>query len=112
MSGGGRGRRSPAGPNSHLGTAMSLPPLVSCVCLIHNLSHSGPVYLQTGTIEGGHDTFVHSSGNTEALGIDSAVPLGCSGAVGEVHQALNCPYSLRSGTLDTLGPVLDRKSTR
>src|SRR5690554_2754413 len=111
MSGGGRGRRSPAGPNSHSGTAMSLPPLVSCVCLIHNLSHSGPVDLQTGTVEGGHDTFIHGAGDAEALGIDSAVPLGCSGAVGKVHQALNRPHSLRSSTLDTLSPVFNEGLT-
>src|SRR5690606_35365586 len=78
---------------------------------IHNLSHSGPVDLQTGTIEGGHDAFVHSAGDAEALGIDSAVPLGCSGAVSEVHQALNRPHSLRSSTFDALSPVFNESLT-
>src|SRR5690606_25284908 len=47
----------------------------------------------------------------EALGIDSAVPLGCSGAVGEVHQALNRPHSLRSSTFDALSPVFNESLT-
>src|SRR5690606_41280151 len=78
---------------------------------VHELGHSGPVNLQPATVEGGHNAFVYSAGNAEAFGIDSAIPLGCSCAVGEVHQALNRPHSLRSGILDALSPVFNESLT-
>src|SRR5690606_31943352 len=105
------GTETPGRTKKPFGGRHSLPPGVLLVALVDQLGHPVSVDLQTGTVEGGHNALVDRAGNTEALGIDSAVPLGCSGAVGEVHQALNRPHSLRSGILDALSPVLHQGTT-